>query len=194
VGTDMTREGAVTLVITRRVKPGCEAAYEDWLLRLQADARSLPGYQGVTTHRPAAGAPRDYVSVVRFQALEHLQAFEQSELRARYADQVAPFVEADAVWEKMTGLEFWFTPPPGTVVPQPSRARMVLLMTAVVFLLVLSIGSAVTAVAARLPFAVPYPVRLLVTIGIEVTFMTYWLMPRLTKGLARWIYPHQVRK
>ena len=37
------------------------------------------------------------------------------------------------------------------------------------FLLVLSIGSAVTMLVARLPFAVPYPVRLLVTIAIEVT-------------------------
>jgi antibiotic biosynthesis monooxygenase (ABM) superfamily enzyme len=30
--------------------------------------------------------------------------------------------------------------------------------------------------------------RLLVTIAIEVFFMTYWLMPRLTRGLAPWIY------
>jgi antibiotic biosynthesis monooxygenase (ABM) superfamily enzyme len=102
---------------------------------------------------------------------------------------VADFVEADAVWERMTGLEFWFTPPAGTVVPQPARERMALLMIVVVFVLVLGIGQAVNEITAALPFALPYPVRLLVTIAIEVLFMTYWLMPRLTRRLARWIYP-----
>ena len=35
----------VTVVITRRVKAGREAQYEAWLARLQAEARSLPGYR-----------------------------------------------------------------------------------------------------------------------------------------------------
>ena len=35
----------------------------------------------------------------------------------------------------------------------------------------------------------PYALRLLATIVIEVFFMTYWLMPRLTRWLAPWIYP-----
>ncbi len=185
----MNDEGPVTVVVTRRVKAGREGDYEAWLSSLQAGARSLPGYLGVTTHRPAANGPREYTSVIRFDSLQHLQAFEASGLRARALQQVTDFVEADAIWQRLTGLEFWFTPPPGTVVPQPSRERMALLMIAVVFLLVLSIGSVVTAISARLPFGVPYPLRLLVTIVIEVCFMTYWLMPRLTRHLARWIYP-----
>jgi antibiotic biosynthesis monooxygenase (ABM) superfamily enzyme len=32
-------------------------------------------------------------------------------------------------------------------------------------------------------------VRLLVTIAIEVRLMTYWLMPRVTRRLAAWVYP-----
>lgn len=182
----------VTVVITRRVKPGRETDYEAWLARLQAEARGLPGYLGVTTQRPAPGGPREYVSALRFDSLASLRAFEQSELRARHLAEVQDFVEADAVWRELSGLEFWFTPPPGTVVPQPSRPRMALLMIAVVFSLVLLIGSGVNAAAALLPLPVPYPLRLLLTITIEVLLMTYWLMPRLTRGLARWIYPKRV--
>lgn len=181
--------GPVTLVVTRRVRAGREAAYEAWLARLQAEARGLPGYLGVTTQRPAAGGPREYVSVLRFASLADLRAFEGSELRRRHLAEVADLVEADAVWQRLTGLEFWFTPPPGTVVPQPSRPRMAVLMTAVVFGLVLAIGGLVNAAAALLPFTVPYPLRLLVTIAIEVALMTWWLMPWLTRRLARWIYP-----
>jgi uncharacterized protein len=179
----------VTVVVTRRVKPGREQDYEAWLQRLQVEARALPGYLGVTTQRPAAGGPREYVSAIRFATLADLRAFEGSELRARALDAAVEFVEADAVWERMTGLEFWFTPPPGTVVAQPSLPRMAVVMIVVVFGLVLSIGALVNAAAAMLPMPVPYPIRLLFTITLEVLLMTYWLMPQITRRLARWIYP-----
>ena len=179
----------VTVVVTRRVKPGREADYEAWLHRLQAEARGLPGYLGVTTQRPGVGSPREYVSVLRFDSLASLRAFEGSELRTRYLAEVNDLVEADAVWKEMTGLEFWFTPPAGTVVPQPSRPRMALVMIVVVFALVLVIGAAVNATFAALPFETPYPLRLLVTISIEVVLMTWWVMPLLTRRLAFWIYP-----
>lgn len=182
----------VTVVVTRRVRAGREADYEAWLARLQAAARGLPGYLGVTTQRPAPGGPRDYVSVIRFASLAALQAFEASELRRQALAEVSELVEADATWQRLSGLEFWFTPPPGTVVPLPSRPRMALVMTVVVFVLVLTIGGAVNALAALLPFVVPAPLRLLVTIAIEVALMTWWLMPWLTRRLARWIYPARV--
>lgn len=174
----------VTVVVTRRVKPGCEHAYEAWLERLLRDAKELPGYLGTVVQRPAAPS-RTYTSVFRFDSVEHLRAFEQSELRRRALEEVVPWVEADAAWEKLTGLELWFTPPPGTVVPQPSRLRMALVMIAVVYGLVLSIGGLVAAVMA----SAPMPARLFVTIAIEVFLMTYVIMPRLTRALARWIYP-----
>lgn len=179
----------VTVVITRRVKAGCEKAYETWLARLQEDARDLPGYLGATTQRPGPAGPREYVSVIRFRRLADLRAFEVSTMRRDAMTHAAPLVEADAVWQTMTGLEFWFEPPAGSVVPVPSRGRMALLMVAVVFGLVLSIGSLVNVAADRLPVALPAPVRLLATIAIEVLLMTYWLMPRLTRALAPWIYP-----
>lgn len=177
----------VTVVVRRRVKAGREAAYETWLARLIDGARDLPGYLGTTIHRPAAGGPPQYTSVFRFDSLANLERFEASELRHRALAEVGDLVEADAVWEKLTGLEFWFTAPPGTVVPQPSRSRMALVMILVVYGLVLSIGQLV----ARVLGLAPMPVRLLVTITIEVLLMTYWIMPRLTRWLAPWIYPRR---
>lgn len=176
----------VTVVVTRRVKVGREGDYEAWLAQLLADARALPGYLGATVHRPAAGA-REYTSVFRFDCVENLRAFEGSELRHRALEAVSPLVEADAAWRQMTGLELWFEPPPGTLVPQPSRLRMALVMIAVVYGLVLSLGTLV----AKVLVGMPAPLRLLVTITLEVFLMTYVLMPRITRGLARWIYPRR---
>jgi uncharacterized protein len=156
---------------------------------LQADARHLRGYRGVSTQRPAAGGPRDYVSVLRFDSLDDLQAFEHSDLRRRHLAQLGDWVEGDAAWQRLTGLEFWFQAPPGTVVPQPSRPRMALVMVVTVFTLVLLIGGAVNALFDQLPLYTPPALRLLVTISLEVVVMTWWLMPLITRRLARWIYP-----
>jgi hypothetical protein len=177
----------VTVVVTRRVKPGCEQAYEAWLGRLIDASRQMRGYLGTNVHRPPPGGPREYTSVFRFDGVETLRAFEESEVRRRALEEVTSLVESDAVWRKLTGLEFWFSPPPGTVVPQPSRFRMALVMIAVVYGLVLSIGQLVALALGDAPM----PLRLLVTITIEVFLMTYLLMPRLTRWLARWIYPRR---
>lgn len=178
----------VTVVVTRRVRPGHEAAYEAALAALQRDARAFPGYLGATTQKPPPGAaPPVYTSVFRFATVPDLRAFEASERRADFAAEVAPHVEGDAAWQELTGLEFWFQAPPGTAVPQPVRWRMALLLGLVVYALVLTIGGAV---AALLP-GWPAPVRLALTIAIEVVLMTWWLMPRLTRALAPWIYPRR---
>lgn len=180
-------EAPVTVVARRRVRKGREQAYEAWLSRLiAASSDRIEGFLGAEVIRPSPDAHETaYTSIFRFSSHETLGAFEKSELRAGFMDEVRDFVEGDAVWERMTGLELWFTPPPGTVVPQPSRFRMALLLVVVVYGLVLSIGSLVGLVIGHWP----YPLRLLVTISIEVFLMTYVVMPRLTQLLARWIYP-----
>jgi uncharacterized protein len=184
VSTSMADE-PVTVVVTRRVKPGHEPQYEAWLRRLVDDARGLPGFLGTDVQRPAPGTAPVYTSVFRFDSVAHLQAFEGSELRARALAEVREHVEADATWRTLTGLEFWFTVPAGTAIPQPVRWRMALVMIAVVYVLVLSLGRLVALAMGDAPMSV----RLLVTIAIEVLLMTYVLMPRLTRVLAPWIYP-----
>lgn len=176
----------VTAIVTRSVRPGHEAAYEAALAALQADGARFDGYLGATTQRPAPGAATPvYTSVIRFASVAQLRTFERSARRAAFAAAVAPHVMADAAWAEQTGLEFWFSPPAGTVVPQPVRWRMAVLMVVVVYGLVTLVGAAV---AALWPQGPPW-LRLLLTIAIEVALMTWWLMPLLTRRLARWIYP-----
>lgn len=175
----------VTVVVSRRVLPGRETAYEAWLHDLVEQAAGFPGYLGTQIQRPAASGPREYTSVFRFDSVENLRAFEESDLRRGALERVSELVESDAIWERHTGLELWFSAPPGTVVPQPSRFRMAIVLTVVVYGLVLSIGSGVKLVLAD----VPASARLLITIVLEVALMTYVLMPWITRRLAGWIYP-----
>ena len=175
----------VTILVRRRVKPGREADYEAWLTRLtEGVAREFPGYLGAEFHRPS-GLGGDYRSVFRFDSLAALERFEGSDFRARMLADAAPLFAGDAAWERLTGLEFWFDPPPGTKVPQPSPHRMALVLVAVVFVLVLVLNLALGPLMAGWPLAL----RILVTVVIQVGLMTYLIMPRLTPRIARFIYP-----
>jgi antibiotic biosynthesis monooxygenase (ABM) superfamily enzyme len=181
----MSQNETVTVVVTRKVKHGHESDYEDWLRRLLEESKSMKGYLGATIQKPAPGST-EYTSIFRFDTVDNLRKFEESEMRSRYLREVVDYVDADAIWKKITGLEFWFSPPKGTLIPQPSRFRMALVTIAVVFGLVISIGQVVGMVATA---EVPSYIRLFVTISIEIFLMTYVLMPRITRLLAKWIYP-----
>jgi antibiotic biosynthesis monooxygenase (ABM) superfamily enzyme len=179
-----TTNDSVTVVVTRRVKSGYESQYENWLKRLLEEAKSMKGYIGAVVQKPAPGTA-EYTSVFRFDNVENLRKFEESEIRTRYLREVVDYVEADAIWKKFSGLEFWFSPPSGTLVPQPSRFRMALVMIVVVYGLVISIGQLVAMLVGDV---IPSYVRLFITISIEIFLMTFILMPRLTKLLDKWIY------
>ena len=62
---------------------------------------------------------------------------------------------------------------------------MALLLIAVVFVLVLALNIALAPLIGNWPLAL----RLLITVILQVGLMTYVIMPRLTRALARWIYP-----
>ena len=177
--------GPVTVVVRRRIKPGREAAYEAWLARLSdVVRREVPGYLGADFLRPSS-ARGEYRSVLRFDDLHHLEAFEASDLRKRMLAEADPLFAADAVWDRMTGLEFWFDPPQGTVVPQPSPHRMALVLVVVVFTLVYGMNVLLGPLTSTWPAAL----RILVYAIVQVGLMTYVIMPRLTRVLARFIYP-----
>jgi len=176
--------GPVTVIVRRKVRPGREAAYEAWLHRLsQGVAETFPGYLGAEFHRP--GTDGLYRSVFRFDSLEHLEAVERSEFRIGMLAEGAAYFADDAAWSRMTGLEFWFDPPPGTRLPQPSPHRMALVLIGVVFALVLILNIALGPVMAGWPL----PLRVLMLVTIQIGLMTYVLMPRLTPLITRFIYP-----
>lgn len=183
------RSDPVTTIVRRRVRPDKRSDYETWLHDLLDRARTdAPGFLGAEIHPP----PRDatdpvYTSVFRFGSLADRDRFERSDLRRDALREVQPLVLGDAAWDTHTGLEFWFDPPPGTAIPQPVRWRMALVLGVVVYLLVLIFGTVAAATIGDLPA----PLRLAIVIAVEITIMTYVLLPRITRALSNWIYPRR---
>jgi uncharacterized protein len=64
--------GPVTTTVTRRVKPGHEAAYEEFLAGIIAAASRFPGHLGVEVFRPTRPGG-EYRTVYRFDSAARLR-------------------------------------------------------------------------------------------------------------------------
>jgi antibiotic biosynthesis monooxygenase (ABM) superfamily enzyme len=178
-------EGPVTTTVTRRVRPGHEAAYEGFLSGISGAARAFPGYLGVEVFRPAPGQGGEYRTVYRFDSLVHLHAWLESAERAAWLARAEPHVAGPMRTQVLTGLESWFTLPtrPGVAPPPPSKMALVTWVT--IFPLI----TLVVVATAPLVGGWPLVARLAVTTALTVPLMTWVVMPRVTRLLHRWLYP-----
>lgn len=177
--------GPVTATVTRRVKPGHEDAYEEFLAGISGAAKAFPGYLGDEVFRPADGTGGEYRVVYRFDSSAHLRGWLESRERAAWLERAEPHVAGPMRTQFLTGLESWFTLPtqPGT--PAPPPYKMAILTWVTIFPLI----TLVVVVSAPLIGSLPIVPRLAVTTLVTVSLMTWAVMPRVTRLMRRWLYP-----
>jgi len=178
-------DGPVTTTVTRRIKPGHEAAYEGFLAGISGAARAFPGYLGVEVFRPAPVQGGEYRTVYRFDSLVHLRTWLDSAEHAAWLQRAEPHVAGPMRTQVLTGLEGWFTLPTQPGAPPPPPYKMAVLTWATIFPLI----TLVVVASAPLLGPLPLVVRLAVTTGATVPLMTWVVMPRVTRLLHRWLYP-----
>ena len=105
----MTGSGPVTTSITTRVKPGHEAAFEDFLDGMAVAASGFAGYEGVEIYRPT-GNGDEYRIVYRFDADRSLRRWLGSQERESWLKTV------DGVADVGFALSAWFTDPFGNTI------------------------------------------------------------------------------
>ena len=179
----MTAAESVTATVTRRVKAGHEAAYEEFLQGIIAAASRCPGYLGTEVFRPDR-AGDEYRIVYRFVSGDALRRWLDSDEHASWLQRAEPHVAGPMRTQFLTGLETWFTLPaePGLRPPPPYKMALVTWIT--IFPLITGL---VVALAPLLNGVALVP-RLAITTGIAVPVMTWVLMPRVTRALRRWLY------
>jgi uncharacterized protein len=178
-------DGSVTVVTSRRVKPGHERDFEQWLDGIGAAAARYPGCLWRRITRPEDHARPEWGVVFKFDSYEHLRAWTDSIERRTWLERVKPH-ELDEFKETvLTGLERWFTLPALPGVPPPPRYKMALVTLVVVYPLSQALGAA----ANRWLGGVPAPLRSLVASMAMILLLTWVVMPRVTRLLRRWLYP-----
>ena len=126
--TELSPQDMVTEIITVSVKPGMEEAYRDWVDRIRQMEARFPGYQGLQLQPPIAGLQDDWVSLLRFDTSEHLNAWLGSDARRDALREVEPFIDKREQ-QVATSFSGWFTfgDAPGRVPPSWKQSMIVLL-------------------------------------------------------------------
>jgi antibiotic biosynthesis monooxygenase (ABM) superfamily enzyme len=179
-----TPAAMVTVVIEHLPVPGAAAAYEAWLARIIPVAATFPGHRGTHVLRPQ-GAEGQYTVTLRFDDVESASHWLASSVRRGLLAEVAPLLTGSEKVRTVTGMEFWFTAPPGSARTAPAYKQ---------FLVAWSVIYPLT-------FAVPWLLRPLlqsladwpliahlVDTGAVVFVMTFVIMPHYTRLVARWLF------
>ena len=102
-------DGPVTTTVTRRVKPGHERFYDQFLEGIIAAATQFPGHLGVEVFRPESASAGEYRVVYRFDTGERLRAWLDSHEHAAWVQRAEAHVIGPMRTQFLTGLESWFT-------------------------------------------------------------------------------------
>jgi hypothetical protein len=184
--------GAVTVLVTRRVKPGHGPAFEAAMVQMIRAAEGFAGHLGGQLVRPGEGgdagesgdAPDLYHVIFAFDSAEHLRAWQQSPERARALAEVAPHTEGGQLMRQVGGLALWFAEPKGPPQPPPPRWKVAVVTWLGIFPTVLLLFSTVAPLLADWPL-VP---RVAVITVLVVLIMTWLVAPQLTRWLKPWLH------
>ncbi|KHK02884.1 antibiotic biosynthesis monooxygenase [Desulfovibrio sp. TomC] len=174
--------GPLTVVAAWRIKPGMEAAFEQWHQGIAAQAARFPGHMGNIVMRPGEAAG-EYLAIFRFDSLEHLVAWETSPERGEWLRRSESFRLSPIRYRKGYGLDFWFAS--SRAAGSPPRWKMATVTVVAIYILVNLVG---IVFAPLLGGLAPWMVGFVET-AIVVGLMTYLVMPGLTRLLARWLFP-----
>ena len=175
---------AVTVVVSRRVTPGNEEAFERMSVQLTQCAAEFAGYLGATMLKPASAIDPEYRIIFRFKDQDDLEKWNQSDARQRLIAQIQPLILEQSRTESLDGIATWFSLPVAPTAPAPNRLRM----TLVSWLALYPTVTLIFALLADLLAPLPLPVRTLIITGIVMFAMSYLLMPRFTSWFRPWIF------
>jgi uncharacterized protein len=187
----------VTVIVRRIAKKDKIKEFEEWLSGVSKEISRQDGMMGIDIIRPTPNITNnkskpEYVVIFRFNSYENLEKWEKSPIRNEWLQKGRKLAEADPNVQKMTGLEFWFTPyfkdesSPLIPLQPPPRYKMVIVTVPVISILLLTLVPQIHFLTEML--SIPFPVRLVIALTITVLLMTYVIMPLLTKLLKSWLF------
>lgn len=182
----------VTVIVKRIVKKNKIKEFEEWLSGINREVSRQNGSMGIDIIRPTDKESKpEYVIIFRFDNYGNLTKWENSSIRNEWLKKGRELVQSDPDVQKLTGLEFWFTPYPkrnshSMLLDSPRRYKMVIVTIPVIALLLLTLVPQIHFIGESL--SIPYSIRFVIAIAIMVLLMTYFIMPLLTKVLRPWLF------
>jgi antibiotic biosynthesis monooxygenase (ABM) superfamily enzyme len=176
----------VTFLIRHRVNPEHRERYEAWLRAIGQEAARFPGHLGTSVVRPVDDS-HPYTIIVRFDHLDHLTAWAESDIRRARIREVEPILVGGDRVEVKSGIDFWFTPAlPG--VKAPNHFKQFLITFSAIYPLTLLVPAVLSPLFSAFPALDHILLSRLLIAAIIVWLMVYVVMPRYTRAVADWLY------
>ena len=102
----------VTVIVKRIAKKDKIKEFEEWLSGISKEVSKQEGSMGIDIIRPTNNnkSKLEYVVIFRFNNYHNLAKWEKSPVRNEWLRKGRKLIEANPDVQKLTGLEFWFTP------------------------------------------------------------------------------------
>lgn len=178
----------VTVSVRRKVRPGCEKEFEEFLTGIINASMTFEGHLGTNVLRPANQKNPEYLIVFKFNSRSNLKRWEQSECRRQWFARGESLTLGSPIIEVITGLETWFTLSSSKPMIPPPRYKMAVITWLAIFPLVNLINVILFPI---LNYLSSVPKTFILTI-ILVPLMTYFIMPRMTRLFVWWLYPNNL--
>lgn len=172
----------IHVAITRRVRAGCEAEFQDALREFLQDSFSHHNVLGASMLTPPPDSSlREYGILRTFATEADRDAFYQSPMYRAWDERARSLTEGEAQYRQLHGLEAWFRSPQGA---PPPRWKM-----AVATLLGVYPTSAVLALTVGpLVKGLPFLAGNLIFAAAMVAALTWLVMPLVTRLLHSWLH------
>jgi uncharacterized protein len=183
-----SKNRAVMMLVSRRVKPGYEAEFERLMEQFIDAAANFPGCLGAQLVSPGDEVDVEdslYHAVLAFENPDSLRAWQNSSERLQWLTEASAYIEGQAMVREVSGLAHWFQTSTNPTQAPPPRWKVAVVTWLGIFPTVYLLFLLLSDVLA------PWPLlpRIMVITVLVVTLMTWLVAPQLTRLLKPWLYP-----
>lgn len=178
----------VSAIMSTRVKPGCELAYRKWEQKIAVAQTAATGLVGYRFEPPIPGVQADWLTILRFDTQEHLQAWLDSPVRQAILAEAGPLTEGFHYRVTRSGFDQWFpvAGPGNSRSPVWKQNAVVLLM---LFPVVWLFGHFIQVPLLQRQLGLPFAVALLIGNLVGIILLNR-LVPWASKRFTWWLAPN----
>jgi uncharacterized protein len=171
----------IHVAITRRIRPGCEAEFQQALQQFFQSSFAHTGVHGASMLVPPPGSTSPEFGILRtFASAKERDDFYASPMFANWEERIKPLTEGEPVYRELTGLEAWFRNPHSP----PPRWKMALLTWIAVWPVSMGVSAVLNPLLGR---SVPKFIFAGIAAAGIVAVLTWAAMPLLVKFARRWL-------
>jgi uncharacterized protein len=181
----------VTVIVKRIAKENKIKEFEEWLSGISLEVSRQNGSMGIDIRPTDKESKPEYVIIFRFDNCDNLTKWENSSIRNEWLHKGKELVQSDPDVQKLTGLEFWFTPyskknSHSMPLNSPRRYKMVLVTIPAIALLLFTLVPQIHLIG---EFAIsPIFNKICFCYCNYGTVNDFFIMSLLTKVLRPWLF------